>query len=431
MSPATWDSEIAPHIRLDTRIVLTHGDLQPCNILVRDGHLAALIDWELAGWWPEELEAAIVLRAVLDRPTDMAAAVTKSQPVARPKERRWRFTRFISWMRRRTDKEKTSREAGSRSDAVVPVSPNFPTSVKDGAVAELLPNFEHSWLHGFRTSIPSSHEVGQSQSIIIVPTSHAVSFPSTLTADENGTSRAIKQGKGVLPEEAEVTHWVWTNTSVPVPQVMHADATRSTPRLEFEYINGKQLDTMWPTLAASKRQTIADELVRAIQAMQDAPPPANGLIGSYQRLRAAPFRPDSWSQWPPYEPTTSAIEFFDWPRSCALAIGMTSQTWDSKIAPHIRLDTKIVLTHGNLFPRNILIRDGHLAAIVDWELAGWWPVSGLQFFRSMDIPPAEQANVEASRFVADCVCRARGFSEHEKRAFWADLLFTPSHYGLQ
>ncbi|PRQ74416.1 Protein kinase-like domain-containing protein [Rhodotorula toruloides] len=254
---------------------------------------------------------------------------------------------------------------------------------------------------------------------------------------KNGTSRAIKQGLGVLPEEAEVTHWVWTNTSVPVPQVMHADAKRSTPRLEFEYIDGKQLDEVWPTLAASERQTIADELVRAIQAMQDAPPPANGLIGSYQRVRTAPFRPDTWPQWPPYEPTTSTIEFFDWARSCALAIGMTSQTWDSKIAPHIRLDTKIVLTHGDLFPRNILIRNGHLAAIVDWELAGWWPeelegvISGLQFFQSMDIPPTEQANVEASRFVADCVCRARGFSEHAKRAFWADLLFNPSHYGLQ
>ncbi|CDR44936.1 RHTO0S10e03400g2_1 [Rhodotorula toruloides] len=53
---------------------------------------------------------------------------------ARPKERRGRFTRFISWMRRRTDKEKVTHEAVSRCDAVdvVPVSPNFPTPVNDG-----------------------------------------------------------------------------------------------------------------------------------------------------------------------------------------------------------------------------------------------------------------------------------------------------------
>ncbi|KAJ8293138.1 hypothetical protein OF846_003837 [Rhodotorula toruloides] len=461
MSPATWDSKIAPHIRLDTRIVLTHGDLFPRNLLIRDGHLAAIVDWELAGWWPEELEAAIVLRALLDRPTDMATAdnevaacwfiadcidraragdegdVTEQSrrrewanmqlwDCARPKERRGRFTRFISWMRRRTDKEKVTHEAVSRCDAVevVPVSPNFPTPVNDGP-ATAAGSFENPprTIPGF--ALLSSAAIADERRRLDEP--RGLFFPIDFDRGETiletdwtfiaatcdakvwlekyktGTSRAIKQGKGVLPEEAEVTHWVWTNTSVPVPQVMHADATRSTPRLEFEYIDGKQLDEVWPTLAASERQTIADELVRAIQAMQDAPAPANGLIGSYQRLRAAPFRPDTWPQWPPYEPTTSAIEFFDWVRRCALAIGMASQTWDSEIAPHIRLDTKIMLTHGDLFPRNILIRDGHLAAIVDWELAGWWPeelegvISGL---RSSDQWTSRPRNKRTSRRVA-------------------------------
>ncbi|KAJ3740055.1 kinase-like domain-containing protein [Lentinula detonsa] len=40
----------------DYRITFTHSDLNPHNILVKDDHLAAIIDWEFAGWYPEYWE---------------------------------------------------------------------------------------------------------------------------------------------------------------------------------------------------------------------------------------------------------------------------------------------------------------------------------------------------------------------------------------
>lgn len=40
------------------KIVFTHGDFRPANIIVRDGHVAAILDWELAGWYPEYWEFA-------------------------------------------------------------------------------------------------------------------------------------------------------------------------------------------------------------------------------------------------------------------------------------------------------------------------------------------------------------------------------------
>lgn len=33
------------------RIVFGHGDLAPWNIMVKDGHLSGIIDWEYGGWW--------------------------------------------------------------------------------------------------------------------------------------------------------------------------------------------------------------------------------------------------------------------------------------------------------------------------------------------------------------------------------------------
>ena len=38
------------------RIVFSHGDLRPANIIVKDGHITGIIDWELGGWYPEYWE---------------------------------------------------------------------------------------------------------------------------------------------------------------------------------------------------------------------------------------------------------------------------------------------------------------------------------------------------------------------------------------
>ncbi|KAL1850170.1 hypothetical protein Daus18300_013038 [Diaporthe australafricana] len=37
-------------------IKFTHADLRPNNIMARDGHITAIIDWEFAGWYPEYWE---------------------------------------------------------------------------------------------------------------------------------------------------------------------------------------------------------------------------------------------------------------------------------------------------------------------------------------------------------------------------------------
>ncbi|KAE8155349.1 kinase-like domain-containing protein [Aspergillus avenaceus] len=34
-------------------ILFTHGDLRPQNIMVKDGNVTGILDWELSGWYPE------------------------------------------------------------------------------------------------------------------------------------------------------------------------------------------------------------------------------------------------------------------------------------------------------------------------------------------------------------------------------------------
>ncbi len=68
---------IRSSMREDHRMVMTHGDLHPRNIMVKldadetsggggsgDVRVTALIDWELSGWYPEYWEFVKALSTV-------------------------------------------------------------------------------------------------------------------------------------------------------------------------------------------------------------------------------------------------------------------------------------------------------------------------------------------------------------------------------
>ena len=51
-----FTEEVAKAHTRSYRTCFTHGDLVPRNIIVRDGRVAAIIDWAFAGWYPEYWE---------------------------------------------------------------------------------------------------------------------------------------------------------------------------------------------------------------------------------------------------------------------------------------------------------------------------------------------------------------------------------------
>ncbi|GAA5902814.1 hypothetical protein JCM6882_009133 [Rhodosporidiobolus microsporus] len=53
-----WRKRIAPHLTFDSPLVLTHGDLSICNLLVDgEGNLTGVIDWERGGFYPPWVDA--------------------------------------------------------------------------------------------------------------------------------------------------------------------------------------------------------------------------------------------------------------------------------------------------------------------------------------------------------------------------------------
>lgn len=55
-TPKVIREGLRARLRRDHRAVLTHGDLSPRNIIVQDNKITGLIDWEIAGWFPEYWE---------------------------------------------------------------------------------------------------------------------------------------------------------------------------------------------------------------------------------------------------------------------------------------------------------------------------------------------------------------------------------------
>lgn len=48
--------------KMSHRIVFTHGDLNPHNILVMGGRISGFLDWESAGWYPDYWDFTTALR---------------------------------------------------------------------------------------------------------------------------------------------------------------------------------------------------------------------------------------------------------------------------------------------------------------------------------------------------------------------------------
>ena len=71
------DETTLPSIRAlmrdDHRIVFTHGDLAPRNILVQGGKVVAIVDWEESGWYPEHWELVKAMWCTLKDPAWLGA----------------------------------------------------------------------------------------------------------------------------------------------------------------------------------------------------------------------------------------------------------------------------------------------------------------------------------------------------------------------
>ena len=138
-------------------------------------------------------------------------------------------------------------------------------------------------------------------------------------------------------------------------------------------IPGRNLNEIHESLSPEELATIMSELESLVGKMRQYKNPwgnrvcsTNGDLPRGIRVPAVPM-----------DPVNNAEDFVDLYIKCA-----NRSLWSGRVSYEQALTSvyqlketrhPVVFTHGDLLPQNVMVENGHISGIVDWEYAGWFP----------------------------------------------------------
>ena len=181
----------------------------------------------------------------------------------------------------------------------------------------------------------------------------------------------IKIGKARAGAEADTVRFIREHTTIPVPRVyISAKGPRRT-YMVMESVDGIPLQYVWRELNAQQRLHIVTQLRDYVAQLRTLKPPSAVSSGTISSLYGQPYRDSRLSSGAPVGPFPSEGALNDFLIDVAdrwIDKGLTVDT-----RRKMRNDHRIVFTHGDLAPRNILVKGDEVVALIDWEESGWMP----------------------------------------------------------
>ena len=168
--------------------------------------------------------------------------------------------------------------------------------------------------------------------------------------------------------EVENMAFIRNHTTIPVPKVLNAYERKGCRYILMEFVEGQMLDKAWPNLAPSEQSIILSQLKDYIRQMRQIIPPNGARIGSVTGGPAIDRRSLSAVKGGPF---ISEADFNKWQLE-QLNPDTPLLNLDIYTSMH-KTNHRIVFSHCDLAFHNIIIRDGRIVAIIDWENSGWYP----------------------------------------------------------
>jgi hypothetical protein len=179
----------------------------------------------------------------------------------------------------------------------------------------------------------------------------------------------VKQGPNVRPEEGHAMEFVRSNTHIPVPRPYYSYVRFDGQRgIGMKYIDGVCLEDVWHSFNDEHKEKIISQLrvyveeLRNLKRKQIA-----SVIGTAVKI---PVFKKPNKVYGPYDyehglNRTTADEVLEggkgfWP----VMVANTVMDLDGH---------EIVMTHGNLCLRNILVKGLDIVAVLGWKYAGFFP----------------------------------------------------------
>lgn len=170
------------------------------------------------------------------------------------------------------------------------------------------------------------------------------------------------------PPEIEAMRYVASNTTIPLPKLHHVH-TEKDGRIfiEMDFIPGETLDSAWSSLSTAQREVLFADLQRYLTCLRQLPPPAQDLVSSALQNPAFDCRVGDRFFGP-----VDHAGFHSLVRGHCAMDDVAQFLGGDVVSTHTS-SYKTHFTHADLAPRNIIVRDGRIAAIIDWAFAGWYP----------------------------------------------------------
>ncbi|RDB15339.1 hypothetical protein Hypma_004681 [Hypsizygus marmoreus] len=169
-------------------------------------------------------------------------------------------------------------------------------------------------------------------------------------------------------EVANMQH-IASNTSIPVPRVRDYFVSNGRSYLVMDYIDAPTLLGVWDTLSPLEKQSILLQLQEHLVQLRQLTPPHAGHVEAAEglpcwdpRLRSTPFGP-----------FTSVKDFHEFLGHDYMRTAENCREYRAVFEECARRSYKTMFTHGDLAPRNILVKDAKIVGLIDWEVSGWYP----------------------------------------------------------
>ncbi|KAL1856422.1 hypothetical protein VTK73DRAFT_8288 [Phialemonium thermophilum] len=136
-------------------------------------------------------------------------------------------------------------------------------------------------------------------------------------------------------------------------------------------VSGVPLSEVWTTLSEPERITIKAELRSQLACIRACKQPFIGRIGRQHTRNVYDRIPQTYCG-----PFSDEREFDRWCIARLKGGPLVRWRWQLFLDRERHRNPgpgEFVLTHGDLSPRNILVHNGHLSGILDWEKSGFFP----------------------------------------------------------
>ncbi|KAK2598485.1 hypothetical protein N8I77_011898 [Diaporthe amygdali] len=212
-----------------------------------------------------------------------------------------------------------------------------------------------------------------------------------------GASEVLKTGTCLNPEG--ITNLQFINThfpQIPSPKFLGSLQSEERAYIFMSRGEGETLESLWPQLSVADKRSVQKQLSDIFHVLRTAPSDANGhsptKIGGFASGVCQDMR--RWLR--KSEDLVSEAQFNDF-LCCHQDSRRTQTPWIKMIRSFMKDDHKLVMTHGDLHPRNIMVKWVHpeaaqhqplegeenaygmrrqcikVTSILDWEMAGWYP----------------------------------------------------------